>query len=289
MNETTQNWELVNPGIAEKWLKTSLGNRKERDVEKYAEDMRSENWHSSNPQPIIFDKDGRLRDGHNRLKAVISSGKTVNFLIVRNVDPACIKTLDSGRSRTDVDALRLEAIDKSMNVDFADAGTLAVVKRLLVGLKSQSRKEGFSRSVLWDGWLKHYKEINYAFSNMPRIYTSAPIIAAIAKAAFSGVSPVLLDEFKSPFINQLDVCSDEKLQPAFKLKALIDAKTLKTQSSGNAWEFFSVAIESIRRFVEGEQMPKKTLVKGDPFPEPTLDITEERNKLLTNLSILGRC
>jgi hypothetical protein len=49
--------------------------------------------------PIRFDWDGWLRDGQHRLRMVEQTGKSIQVLVVRGLDPKCFMVLDSGKKR----------------------------------------------------------------------------------------------------------------------------------------------------------------------------------------------
>lgn len=99
----------VTPKLATQWLTRNVRNRKLKPgaVSAYARDMAAGRWLLSG-QPIIFDWDGALSDGQNRLHAVIKSGATVPMMIVRNVEPDAQNVMDSGVKRSASDSLVLE-------------------------------------------------------------------------------------------------------------------------------------------------------------------------------------
>lgn len=106
----------VYPALAEKWLATSLGNRgvSRPRVLAFAESMNSGRW-ELNGNTIVFDVDGTLVDGHHRLHAVVQSGKTIPFLVVRGVSPSARVTIDTGRVRTLRDQVRMFFADEITN------------------------------------------------------------------------------------------------------------------------------------------------------------------------------
>ena len=61
-------------------------------------------WHLSG-EPIIFGRSGNLLDGQHRLKAIIHSGTTHPFLVVRGADDKTFSTIDTGQKRSPKDAL----------------------------------------------------------------------------------------------------------------------------------------------------------------------------------------
>jgi hypothetical protein len=92
--------EEVTPEIAREWLDTMKGNRPLDDskVNLYVNDMINGRWHLGNDL-IIFDTKGILRNGQHRLKAVVISGMTIQFMIRRNVEIEEVSGMDQGRVR----------------------------------------------------------------------------------------------------------------------------------------------------------------------------------------------
>lgn len=110
-------WEKISPKRAEKLLNdTNTQNRKLRAgvVEKYAADMKYGKW-LKNPQPIMFYEDGVLADGQHRLWAVVESGATVPFFIVRGVSKDVALNIDTGFGRGLVDNARIAGIEKPIS------------------------------------------------------------------------------------------------------------------------------------------------------------------------------
>jgi hypothetical protein len=99
----------VSPQLAAKWLATNTDrNRKisKVTVNRYAGDMVRNQWQSTG-EAIKFDKEGKLIDGQHRLSAVVASKKTVQMLVIRDLDDSVIQVLDTGRSRSAKDALTI--------------------------------------------------------------------------------------------------------------------------------------------------------------------------------------
>ena len=75
----------ITPEFADYGLSTSLRNPRGRTlqstIDKYAEDMKAGEW-TLNGEPIIFNEEGRLQEGHHRLMAVIRSDTTIESYVV---------------------------------------------------------------------------------------------------------------------------------------------------------------------------------------------------------------
>jgi len=99
---------VVNPQLAQTWLDTMGPNRhlNEANVARLELDMGKGNWYD-NGDPIRFDKKGRLRDGQHRLQALIRSGKSFPFHVIRNLDDKALQIVDTGKQRTFGDMLAM--------------------------------------------------------------------------------------------------------------------------------------------------------------------------------------
>lgn len=91
----------ITPYIAEVMLENNAEEQRNVSrmrVKRYASDMANGLW-TMNGETIIIDERGKLIDGQHRLLAVIESGVTAEFLVVRGVKASSYKTLDQGMSR----------------------------------------------------------------------------------------------------------------------------------------------------------------------------------------------
>jgi hypothetical protein len=94
-------YENLTPEKAQKWLATSLGNRKISNVvvSRYARDMVSGNWMLTG-ENIIFDCNGHMLNGHHRCLAVKESGVTIPVIVTRGIEPEAFKKMDNGMPRS---------------------------------------------------------------------------------------------------------------------------------------------------------------------------------------------
>jgi hypothetical protein len=101
--------ETITPAAAEAMLGTSAGNRRMKDakVKSYARDMIAGRW-VLNGETVIMSADGRLLDGHHRLRACVRANLPFQTLVVRGVDQRAATTVDMGASRTVADVLSFE-------------------------------------------------------------------------------------------------------------------------------------------------------------------------------------
>lgn len=104
---------VVTPAMALEFLKQNDANRKPKPakVEQYSRDMKQGRW-VFDGSAIKFGRDDSgeewLLDGQNRLMALVRSGTTQTFLVVRGLDPEDQAIMDSGTPRSVADNLHME-------------------------------------------------------------------------------------------------------------------------------------------------------------------------------------
>lgn len=123
----------ITPAIASAWLERDARDAEQQGVrfnrrpnvewiDKLAHDMSNDQWFDTG-EPIILDWDDRVRDGGQRLAAVVRSGRTIRFQVVRGVDPASQDLMDKNRKRTIADDMFRRGVPNSNVV----AATAALV------------------------------------------------------------------------------------------------------------------------------------------------------------------
>lgn len=118
--------ERITPTLAAGYLGKSASNRTISDVhmKKLVHAMERGQWTLG--QPIMFNKDGELIDGQHRLHAVIRSGISLDFNVLRNIDAA--NHIDMGRTRRISDILTMNG--------YKDATVLSAVTRLVLAMET---------------------------------------------------------------------------------------------------------------------------------------------------------
>lgn len=130
---------MVTPEAAAVFLETNTKkNRRvvQSNVHKFSRDMADGTWRLST-DAIAFDTNGELINGQNRLHAVVKSGMTVPFLVMRNVPVETFDVLDQGAKRTFANVL------EGMGVVQAN-GVGATVKQVLSWEKTGTPGRGGS-------------------------------------------------------------------------------------------------------------------------------------------------
>lgn len=98
--------ETVTPELAREYLSRASSTRKPdaRAVGSYAKIMKSAAW-VVNGQPVIFDTDGRLVDGMQRLTACVEADTPFPTFVARGVHGDTLHTIDQHRARSYVAVL----------------------------------------------------------------------------------------------------------------------------------------------------------------------------------------
>lgn len=98
----------MTPVEARRLLERNKKNRKLNDstVENYVKEMKAGRW-KENGESIIIDKTGLIKDGQHRLNACINANYSFNVVMVTDVDPDVMHTIDIGKNRSLADILEL--------------------------------------------------------------------------------------------------------------------------------------------------------------------------------------
>jgi len=125
--------ERITPDLAAQYLETNTGNRKIKRsaVASYARAMKRGLW-ELNGEAIVFDADGKLMNGQNRLNACIQAQVPFDTWVTRGVRRTAMPTLDSGVNRSVADFLSIQG--QKM------ATRMAAGARLLMQMSAQTNK-----------------------------------------------------------------------------------------------------------------------------------------------------
>ncbi len=95
----------LTPQLARALLDHARANRclRPSHVKMLADQMTRGQWNEAVPQPIGFDRRGRLADGQHRCTAVVESGCTIEMWCALGLDEDTILRLDGGKQRTIAD------------------------------------------------------------------------------------------------------------------------------------------------------------------------------------------
>lgn len=201
----TTTTEVITPEIAKAYLATSEGNPRykkqtvtaQHRVEHYASTMRKGNW-TNTGEPIIFDAEGHLIDGHHRLSAVIKSKVPCEFQVTRGVNNFAKRYIDSGQARTDAQRMP-EYVPDDLRNDFVSS-----IVRLYNNTRSKRKDISHSKSMdsteMGDFICENEETLRTAKQICCRwtkksLSRNAPFMLSVFEALKAGVDPERLMEF----------------------------------------------------------------------------------------------
>lgn len=116
--------ERITPDDATKMLEANIGNRKPKR-EPLVQAILNGEW-ILNGATIVFDTNGNLIDGQNRLIACVKSGRPIETIVVRGIERAAQITMDSGVKRKLDDYLTLDGYKNASAVGAIGSALLRV-------------------------------------------------------------------------------------------------------------------------------------------------------------------
>jgi len=171
------NTEVITPKDAEAMLKTATNPKiDERAVDAYATAMASGGWFQ-NGQPIVFDENGSLMDGVQRLHAVVKTDTPIKTLVARNVRNDTYHTIDQHRRRNYAGVLESRG--------YRDAGSIVRTMSKLIKIENGA----LNRNPLPVSWNRYDRVLD---SN-PEILDAVAIAAELRGSALhSTPRPILI-------------------------------------------------------------------------------------------------
>lgn len=153
------NLELITPEKANNYLRYNRDNRTLRPSHVYfLSNQIKQNLFLENGEAIIFDKNGKLKDGQHRLKAISINDKSFYIPIVRGVESKCMATYDTGKNRSASDILKLNGFSYYSEL-------AALVQSINKHALKKSKAASFGRTSREQSWTNQqvldYVEENY--------------------------------------------------------------------------------------------------------------------------------
>ena len=128
--------ETIDRDTADRYLNLDRGNNRPFSpwhlIDLVGRQMRGE-W-VTNGDTIRFDAGGQLRDGQHRLRMVKQTGKPIEVVVVRDIDPEAFVTMDVGKKRTFGDVLSIEKEDNHAQLAVTTSWVWRYLTRRMLGL-----------------------------------------------------------------------------------------------------------------------------------------------------------
>lgn len=182
--------EAITPAKAERWLNANPSNRNMREgvAEQYAADMKAGRW-TQCTDSISFYADGELADGQHRLWAIVDSGTTQTFVVIRGLAREDGLNIDVGLGRTLVDNGRISGADTGLSHNI-----IATARAVATGLPSSGRLSNAQKLALV---AEHREASEWAISKTPHTKNvcNSASLAAIARAWYAETDLERLEKF----------------------------------------------------------------------------------------------
>ncbi len=229
-------------------------------VKRYALDMVRDKWKINNDD-ICFLESGILLNGQHRLKAVIESKRTIKMSFKFGLTDDVIPTVDEGKSRTNLDILRI----------MHQPGTQKTISATNYLMEQKGHKSSCPRMDVLDFYKKHFDAAVFACQLSRPPYSRNPVHAALIRAYYNEDHGRLLE-----FINIVNDGSwdKDKLgdEAAIRLRLFIEAhrnahtgpgRTILYLKTQNAIKRFCEHLATARLYAATENLyllPEETLL-----------------------------
>ena len=238
----------ITPKLAAEMLKHR--NESNRSISKftaeaYATDIMSGLWDGDAVVPIVFDRNGILRDGHHRLNAIILANAPADCWIVTGAEPS--NTYDLGKGRSINDKLKMDGVAVGNN----ETALIRAIGRFLYNVHKVSVGE-VARAYKADG-----ETIRYICNISKRgkasgICRKTPIVAAMYIAYKTGfVTETELIDFAEIVNTGIPKETNQVAPIILRNQILTNRSSFYATETGRKC-CFRIAQEALFYFVEGK-------------------------------------
>ena len=255
--------ELITPKMAEAiWEKRNELNRNLMPsvVSKYARDMKEGRWGVSG-QGIIFDRSGRLTDGHHRIQACIAAQVPFETLVVRGVEMEAVGIQDIGTVRSAANIAHMAGVESA-------SGACSIARLLLIhrvagfaSLKNSSCQPTKPEVVRLT---RECKELHDSVVVGQRLFRLlSPSLGGFLHFIFSESDAMRADEFFDKLHSGLNLTEScpvrilrERLQDDRSKRARLDSIYIA-----------AVCIKAWNAFIVNRKVGQLRWASDEPFPE----------------------
>lgn len=259
MTDLITTTERITPAKAEKYLNENKGNRSLREgvAEKYAADMAAGKW-TVCAAPIVFYENGDLADGQHRLYAVIESGTTQTFSVVRNFPREAGLNIDTGLTRSLVDNGRISGADTHLS-----HGLIAAARAINDGT---SGGPGVSNAAKLEIVTSHREAAQFAMSYGPKGkgLRNAVVLGAVGRAWYHEDDKDKLRRFGEVVTGGF--ASGETESAAVAIRNYMMSKGRQASTGGNWRDTFLKVQNAIWYFMRGKSLTYIRTVVDEAYP-----------------------
>lgn len=252
--------ETITPELAREYLKHNMANNrkpKDKHIAIMAADMKNGRWEWNNVQNmIIFDKNGWLKDGQNRLMAIIKANAPVKMIVARNVPPE-IHVYDKAAPRSTSDTLTIAGYDRN-SVNVRVVSVVRFMNDCVYGGRRWSDSEVGEYISEYGGTILQAIGITHGGKHSgARIVNNASVQSALYVALRAGVDYMTAEKFIRVCQNGLQ---DNPMQTSAIIlrNFVIDNKSTWGSRSGQyRIELFVMCLRALKDFCDGTPTKRK--------------------------------
>lgn len=271
--QSVAQFRQITPKDAKEMLKYNEQNRRldPETVSKYARDMKNGEWRTELAAPIVFDEDGKLREGQHRLHAILDSGTPQIFLVVGNnpADAALIQGRVKQRNAYD-QCIMAGVIDtKSRPKDFS-------IARHMLGVLGRQNPSDMELADFYHTYPEMFNFLQDTFGNTSKQGVSVAALQSAVGVAVYYENSSRLKDFVDVLLSGI-ACGREDAG-AVRVRDWIT----RTDAGGNSSRQMEVYIKS-QRGVKAfcDRYPLKVLHQPQ---EATYELPERELKAFTAAS-----
>lgn len=258
--------ETITPEVAAEMLKANVANRaRKREPIKRA--ILDGEWRL-NGASIVFDKDGILRDGQNRLYACVESGRPIDTVVVRGVESRSQVTMDVGVKRQVADFLKLDGYKEAV---FLGSMGSAMERADRLGIETGFRRKSNSIEASVASIVR-FTEDAYEDRILP-IMRHVRRMRVSFRGVSAGTLAVLFDAFRAAgddeldaFVNQVTGIS-EPCQPVRLLIKKLNENSFRRNERLPQIVVAVYIIKTWNAYMAGSEMQLLRYTQGGSRPE----------------------
>lgn len=253
-------YERLTPLKAEKMLNANNINRKLRIgvSEAYARDMIAGQWTFCTTPIVVYDN-GNIADGQHRLWAIVDSGRTQSFVVMRGLRQPEGLNIDRGLGRNLVDSAHISGIDKGIST-----AMLSAARSIAQGTGNHSRAtpaEQLSRVK------EHREAAAFAVSYCRgRKLCNGAVYAAVGRAWYLLKDKKLAELLRFCEVLRSGQSNGIHESAAVTIRNYLIMSTNDLATSATFVDTMKRVQRAIKRFIDGKQMMQTQAVDDEDYP-----------------------
>lgn len=269
----------LTPSLAQEFLDNARINRAKSKVRirRLADEITRGMWDNESPQPIGFDKHGKLADGQHRCEAVVLADKPIVIWAALGMSEKTILKLDANRARSAGDRLYAFSNDKTCKRVVAGSTGRAKYTASICSLVTQAISGNKVRPIDTDLLIikEFHNDIIWVLDRCgsSKHVRRAPMLSALVMAKYwaSREAPELVDQLEETMEGLIsgELLSGTTLRlhrywiQACSKKLASGRKV--TRAIDSPWVIFTKSLRAFQAILTGEELQKLQAV-GKPRP-----------------------